>query len=551
MFDAVDYGSWFQTYLAPDALSAEPEMKVIRRTVAYVISQFVDYPQDRTPPMPQVVHVLCYLLRHGEDMCVRIQTTMALRNTIENLYFQAAQFLPYLNAAFTGLFDMVASAEAENTALKVLTLISVIAETLSGCNEAMQPYTKHILASAASLWTGMLGTEEMVRAAIVSTLSAVISQLGADPQDIEQVILPILAQTMAPNSKNACLQEEGVVLWVSVVQSSPTMTPLLLDAFQVAPQYPDVDTLPNVIALVDAYVLLGGGPFLQRYTAQVTSFLDFLFANALDTVAIGACELVESILRACPADSFALLSPVLRIMLTSTLSTASHGSNDNSHTHSQYHNPHSFEGDYVDIDGDGSISASPLVKGCYFAILCRVLAQSQDQFWQLFTHVVSTLPPAPEGETYLGVFLDTLIETIDSVGLKPFHKKCCAIALASILPNAAAEIESRFATIVGFIIDSVLDIESDPPSLMHGFEKLLVEAREEAELPAPIMNDSKRRREALMQDALFQLNLRDHFMAKGSELQQRGGQDKFNALMGTLSPALWQRFQLPPSQNRS
>lgn len=210
--------------------------------------------------------------------------------------------------------------------------------------------------------------------------------------------------------------EDGLSLWLCVVENSTNITPPLLELCRnIMPIIQSaLDNLRTVLFLIQAYIVLDMRAYMERYGCALINFLNTIIADTRPEGLIMILKIMETCLK---TDS-AFCLPILRPILT-----------------------HIFEEVYLNKD-------LPMLTGMHLMIVARVLLS--DRF--TFMEIVQSLPHANALEVILDVWIEKMPLITDLEKRKLF-----SLAFMSVFSNDRILLQ-RFPLIMKNIGEALYEI---------------------------------------------------------------------------------------------
>lgn len=224
LFDDVDFDNWFTSQLYFELKLHEPNFKVLRRRIIWMLGQWSGVKFSKSL-RPMLYESCLELLQPSEDIVVRLTASKTLKTVLEDFNFDAEQFLEFLEPSFNLLFVLLKGAKECDTKMNVLYVMSFIVEKMS---MSMKIQANNLVAYLPMLWQE--GHEHnMLQIAIISSLLQIIKAIDELPQLIISFIYQVVSISTNINDPMAVyLMEEGLELWLIVVQYSPQPNDALL-----------------------------------------------------------------------------------------------------------------------------------------------------------------------------------------------------------------------------------------------------------------------------------------------------------------------------------
>ncbi|PSN49429.1 Importin-11 [Blattella germanica] len=401
LYDEVNFDQWFSTTLTQELKMKGDNYRVIRRRVVWLIGQWTGV--KLSPELrPSLYAVTLPLLQGDEDMAVRLTASNTLKLAIDDFEFNTDQFLPFLEPSFSLLFSLLKEAHECDTKMHVLYVLSFIVERVGF---AIRPYSGSLVQYLPLLWEES-AEHNMLRCAIVSTLVHLV-KVSTDVQQACHVYL----------------LEDGLELWLAVLENSSSMSPDLLQLFQNMPPLLEFtsENLRTCFYIIQANILLSPDEFLKVYGTMIICSCNDMLSDMRSDGIVMTMRLVEMCLRAAPNVATELVKPML---------------------------PRIFQDIYRGEE-------YPMVMSMYLSIMGRILLCSRDVFSQVVAKVAQAI-----GETQEAVLNKMLDVWLDKMALvtQLERRKLLGLALASLLTAQSNSVLERFCGFLLNITEALNDI---------------------------------------------------------------------------------------------
>jgi hypothetical protein len=132
LHDQLDFDSFIENTLVPEAGKQKPGYNIIRRRIAIIISQWIaiKIAQNKKPIVYQIYQHLLDKSDPLNDQVVRVTAGRKFKDVADEWEFQADNFLPYAPVILDRLMALVQEVELPETKMALLSTISVIVERL-------------------------------------------------------------------------------------------------------------------------------------------------------------------------------------------------------------------------------------------------------------------------------------------------------------------------------------------------------------------------------------------------------------------------------------
>ncbi|XP_049837055.1 importin-11 isoform X1 [Schistocerca gregaria] len=500
LYDEVNFDQWFSTTLTQELGVRDGNYRIIRRRVVWLIGQWLSV--KLSPELrPALYGNTLPLLQAGEDIAVRLAASNTLKLAIDDFEFISEQFLPFLEPAFSLLFALLKEVHECDTKMHVLYVLSFMVERVG---LSIRPHAGALVQYLPLLWEES-ADHNMLRCAIVSTLVQLVKALGSGSETLHPFLLPVIQ--MSTDVQQDChvyLMEDGLELWLAVLENTATASPDLLQLFRNMPPLLESssENLRTCYYIIQASVLLGPEQFLKTYGEVIINLCNDMLADMRSEGVIMTMRLVETCLRAAPTLFPEILEPML---------------------------PRIFEAIYRGED-------YPMVMSMYLSIMARVLLCSRDVFSQAVTKVADSSRQSQE--TVLDKMLDVWLDKMALV-TQLERRKLLGLALASLLTAGSRSVLDRFCGVLLNITEALNDVMKVEDTGRQVDSLLLSEQSS----PTPIIQDDDvdyesehdhRRKQLAAHDPVHTVSLRDYFQMQLTELTRQIGSTQMEQLKHTV-----------------
>lgn len=194
--------------------------------------------------------------------------------------------------------------------MNILYIMSFIVEKMS---DNIKTRADNLINYLPLLWDESRD-HNMLRCAIISTLLQIVKALCDIPQKLAPFLYPVIGISTDVNEpSHVYLLEDGLELWLMVIENSTVLTPELLQlCSNVLPIIENSsETLRNCLYIIQSYILLNPEMYLQRYGKDVVRTCAYLLTDLRPDGIVMIMKLFEACLRAKPDYAIELLRPVL------------------------------------------------------------------------------------------------------------------------------------------------------------------------------------------------------------------------------------------------
>lgn len=471
----------FDIYTLLPSLLAEvqtnaPGYEFLYRRIALLLSSWIT--EIHEEHIHVVYEVVVYLLSHG-DFVVSMAAVHTIQSLVNDLSFKVALFEKHLDATFSKLFSILSIVSDKETHYLIF---SVIGSLIDEIDQLIQPYAEDIIAFLFQIWDQ--NDDNIMRMSVLRTLAKLAIPMEGLISRADTIFPMIRYSTSVNQQGDNSLLEDGMLLWLSVIRSSPAFDQRFFDLFE--------NFLPILergfstiiyllcIKLLMSYIILGGRPFIERFVAVVGNIYADLIGTTKDDVTKEILTPIDTMIMIAPD----LVSHHMQTSLVKILRLL-------------------FSSDETDR-----------VKCFYMNTLNRLLLHNPLFAKEMFDHLSHQYP---QQGNFLVAYVNQMLEMFDSIE-DLNRRKTAAISLCHVLPWIPSD--SLLLTIQSIIGVSMDEEEGEGPPLNSRPDDTYV--AEDVYVPElRNMSLQGRQLQALYEnDPVNNQRLRSYFTTKLNELQQ-------------------------------
>ncbi|XP_020288528.1 importin-11 isoform X2 [Pseudomyrmex gracilis] len=508
LYDEVNFDQWFLTTLREELKVRSNNYRIIRRRVCWLIGQWTNI--KLSPELrPELYKLMIEALGPEEDLGIRLAASHALRQAVDDFQFNPEEFAYFLEPTFSLLFGLLKDVNECDTKMHVLSVLSFIIERVGS---GIKPYIGALSSYLPELWQ-QSEVHHLLRCAIVSTLIHLEKALGSESVALEPLVVGIVALSCDLNEDGyVYLLEDGLELWLALLENAPAPTPAIMDLFRNMPALLDQSTenLRTCLYIIQAYVLLSPQDFFTQRGSVVIETLRSLLCDLRSEGRVMALGLFESCLKVSPQQGAMLIKPSL---------------------------PKIFES--VNSDEE-----SLMVTTVNLSIIARVLLGSRDIFVQVIGDLAQIMNIAWGTQTREEIVLERLIhgwvKRMPNV-TQIERRKLLALALCSLLgANSPPTVLEYFPRIISNIVETLNDV------IAYDDKDYLVDSLMITDQPSPSQYEdvdyetehAQRQKKLIFSDPVHSISLKDTFQNQLIAFRSIVGDNQFDQLMLTLSPEI-------------
>ncbi|XP_011865006.1 PREDICTED: importin-11 [Vollenhovia emeryi] len=501
LYDEVNFDQWFSTTLKEELKVRNNNYRIIRRRVCWLIGQWTNIKLS-AELRPELYKLLVETLNPEEDLGVRLAVSNALKRAIDDFQFNSEEFIPFLEPIFSLLFALLKEVNECDTKMHVLYVLSFIIERVGSL---IKPHVGAFSSYLPELWQ-QSEVYNMLRCAIVSTLIHLEKALGSESVLLEPLVVNVVALSVDVNQEgHVYLLEDGLELWIALLENTPTPTPAIMDLFRNIPALLDQssENLRLCLYVIQVYILLSPQDFFTQRGSVVIESLKSLLSDLRSEGKVMVLRLFEICLRASPQQGAELIKTVLLKI---------------------------FEGVY---NGE----EYPLVMTMNLSIVARVLLGSRDMFVQIISDLTQSIGTETR-DVVLGKLVHSWVNAMPQVS-QTERRKLLALALCSFLgANSPPTVLEHFPQIISNIVETLNDITKFD-DMGYPVDSLMI-----TDQPSPSQYEdvdyetehAQRQKRLVFSDPVHSISLKDTLQSQLVTLRGIVGDHQFDQLMLTLNP---------------
>nr|CAB3256568.1 importin-11-like [Phallusia mammillata] len=326
LFDAINFEQWFVDDLLPSVQRCQthPQGKIVHRSVLRLVEKWIGV-KPPTESRCVLYEFVISSLDGRMDMVVRLAASSALRTLLDDFEFDVDSFAPFQEQCTDSLHKLLQNTESGDAKMRVLHVFSFVIERLH----------KHVTSSIHKLaqilpdiWQNS-ESHNMLRCAVVSTLSQVVIALNRDSVGLHPFLLGVIHCSTDINSPaHVYLLADGLDLWLNVMQNATELTVDLMQLFGNMFGLLEIssESLKECFQIIECYVVLGAANFMSsQYATALSSAVQSLVTDVRDEcLNIVAC-LVTKMVKVSPHETATVFHLYLRNTLEQVLHPEAYG----------------------------------------------------------------------------------------------------------------------------------------------------------------------------------------------------------------------------------
>ncbi|KKA26207.1 hypothetical protein TD95_000039 [Thielaviopsis punctulata] len=265
--DVFNFDEFVTVTLVNDSQIQESSARILRRRIAILLRQIIplNIAAETKPVMYQMFRNFMNPNDPLNDAVVRLTAGRELRFLLDDLDFQADNFLQVTPDILGALVNLTTTAEVDETKLAILETIRLLVTRMES---HVSQFGDYIMTVLPEVWMSAGSDEYMVKQSVIAIFSALVMSMGPDSQKYHEVIIPLIAETARQESDlHSHLIDEVLELWNSVLQqSSAPLTPsliALLDSALPLIEY-ESETATGALTAVESYLVFAPDAVLEE-----------------------------------------------------------------------------------------------------------------------------------------------------------------------------------------------------------------------------------------------------------------------------------------------
>uniref|UniRef100_U9SPB0 Importin N-terminal domain-containing protein n=1 Tax=Rhizophagus irregularis (strain DAOM 181602 / DAOM 197198 / MUCL 43194) TaxID=747089 RepID=U9SPB0_RHIID len=422
---------------------------------------------------------------------LKLLENAALR--VDEWDFDSDGFVPYLDRAITLLTRLIGEVEQFESRLKILNCLSLIVERM---DSQIAPFSEKITNLLPTLWQ-VAQSEYLFKPAILVILTKLVQALWEQSVNLHEFIIPIIQYSVSPNTEeHVYLLEDGLDLWLAILENTVECTPLLFNLVPAAIGLLEFgsETLKRVLRIIESYILLVPEMIVQSYSIPIMDAFTRLFGDLRPEACRAIIYVIDVTLQACP---FGLLKE-------SIISTGLLGKLLNT---------------IISVNEE-----NPYVLVSYVSILARIIINDPVFFLHFIT--IASQQYNIQQEDLLKKVLETWLDKFDNIG-HPKQRKLSAMAFATLIATTNSTILGFLAQFIGVWCDVLSEVKESGggDALVYWQEEYVGKNEIDDSDASP---ETKRKRALLQRDPIHTTNLIHYINLKIGECEAlNGGPEMF------------------------
>ncbi|WVQ92143.1 hypothetical protein IAS59_005951 [Cryptococcus gattii] len=403
-------GSWIS--------QEKPLHRIIKRRVAWLIGEWMSGDEESAK-----LHIVWQLLLHllsergdASDRAVNLSAAVAIKECVDLWELPIDYFLPFLEQTVQELIKLLGEASTLDGKRYVNDTIGVVIERVG---DKIMPYLPTLAQSVPALWHGAIGLEGewLFKASLVVLTTKLVSAAKESSGELMELVIPLIEESLQPPAKEF-FEEDGLILWQTALynSASPYQPSSDTGLIHILPSLlfvlgSNLDLLPNLLSLLDSYLLLDPIGISQAHGHAIASNL----ATALSTSAGNESAVIRILATVSLWTRIAPLPVISSLLLQAGIF---------------HHITTALEDD----------KASGLILAAYLEILCRIAMSNPNIFLQMVEE--SATIQSQDVHKLLEEILDAVWRNFDYVGDTRL-RKVVAMGVGNLLLTGNQQVMER------------------------------------------------------------------------------------------------------------
>ncbi|WVO24261.1 uncharacterized protein IAS62_005625 [Cryptococcus decagattii] len=396
----------------------KPLHRIIKRRVAWLIGEWMSGDEE-SAKFHIVWHLLLHLLSErgdASDRAVNLSAAVAIKECVDLWELPIDYFLPFLEQTVQELIKLLGEASTLDGKKYVNDTIGVVIERVG---DKIMPYLPTLAQSVPALWHGAIGLEGewLFKASLVVLTTKLVSAAKESSGGLMELVIPLIEESLQPPAKEF-FEEDGLILWQTALynSASPYQPSSETGLIRILPSLlfvlgSNLDLLPNLLSLLDSYLLLDPIGISQAHGQAIASNL----ATALSASAGNESAIIRILATVSLWTRIAPLPVISSLLLQAGIF---------------HHITTALEDD----------KASGLILAAYLEILCRIAMSNPNIFLQMVEE--SATIQSQDVHKLLEEILDAVWRNFDYVGDTRL-RKVVAMGVGNLLLTGNQQVMER------------------------------------------------------------------------------------------------------------
>ncbi|KAF9104894.1 Importin-11 [Mortierella sp. AM989] len=321
LYGAIDFESWLSGQLTQEVQNADPNNRIIRRRIAWMIGKWVSVNVSKDG-RPIVYTIMLHLLRPEEHLAVRLAAAQNLRACIDDWDFDPTTFAPFLEQSVQGLRLVMSEVEEPDSRMRILNCMSIIVERM---DEHITPYAQQIIELLPPLWQAA-ENQNLLQSAILVIMTKLVESLKSQSIGLHALVMPLIRLSVDPSQEaHIYLMEDGFELWLATLKTAREPTDELMSLVPAAVSLlsEGMDHMRTMLKILQSYLMLNAEKTFQVAGQALISGVANLLGESLRSEAsISIMQFMDITALTCPVRitgdqyiSSGLLNKVLSVIM--------------------------------------------------------------------------------------------------------------------------------------------------------------------------------------------------------------------------------------------
>ena len=296
LYDHIDFSGWFTNQLVKELEDSshpqvENERKMLKRRIIWMIGKWVSkIGKDlRIKLYPLLLH---FLSNKQNNKILRFETAKSLTSLISDYDFVLEDFFSYVNPTLNLFLSLINEMENPDTITYLFSQFELILEQLGG---HLSGELDNLFQNVVILWKKFF-EEETIQSSLLRIVCQIVKRSPSATKYYSFLLPLIKHSTFVENKASIYLMEDGLDLWVRILKIAPELNQEFVSLYSHV--FPIISSsfshYKSCVSITEAYLLLGGKPFLSTYIKDILNFFDCVIGDTKDKVSIALLNLLDT-----------------------------------------------------------------------------------------------------------------------------------------------------------------------------------------------------------------------------------------------------------------
>lgn len=270
----------------------DESFRIINRRSSELLSSWVI---EIRPENFEIVYNIFSNHLSSPDLVVSLTAVKNLGYIINDMNFNIDIFEPYIGKYFRAIFSIFGTIKHMDFFLSLFNLIGYIIDEIE---YRVKPYADNIMEILLGLWNTNIN--DIIRMSILRTLSKLVLQMDGLLEYSEYIFPLIQNSTNINTDEDNPLLEDGILLWLSTLRSSPVFHEMFMELFVNFFKIMERGFSPIIqllcLKLFTSYIILGHNVFMQRYIGDINHVFTEIIGTTNDEITREVLKPIETMI---------------------------------------------------------------------------------------------------------------------------------------------------------------------------------------------------------------------------------------------------------------